>query len=233
MKRIVFVIICILIFSMSVGPILAEEEQPLLSVDVHADGSFTVTTGVLPRRDWWTREYNSLVIYTQEELEDYIQSGDEIMPILWWVPAADEVTIIDYPEQARYLRYPNREAQAFVDGPRSLLRPGKYYVEVFGYYGMIAGPLEFEIPEITVTPTPQPTPQPTEPPVTLTPEATPQVTPSPTVKPITPTVGKPATPTAAVDSEGNDNHAVLWICIGAAALVVIGTVVIILVKRKK
>lgn len=230
MKRIVVLVIFAILFSAPLASAMAEEEQDLLTVEVHADGSFTVTTGILPKEEWATREYNSVVVYSKED------NGDGTMPILWWVPIADGVTIIQYP--GAEIRYPNRDAPEFVDGPGSALRPGTYYIDLSGYHGMIAGPLEFEIPEILATPTPLPTPteEPTQPPATPTPVPTA----SPTAKaPPTPTTDRTATPTVAVTppaaagSERSGTHTVLWICIGAAAVLAAGIVTVILVRKKK
>ena len=235
MKRIVLSIICAAILSMSIGSVMAEEEESLISVDVHADGSFTVTIGILPERDWETGEYNSVYIYTREALDHYMQTGEKIVTLIWWVPTADEISYTHYPEDGG-LRYPNKNAKEFVDGPRSLLKPGKYCVDVSGYYGLIAGPVEFEIPEITVTPTPVATP--TEPPATNTPD----LTPSPTVKATArKTAGRSATPTAAATPRAtadyaaadSDNNRILWICVGAAALVAVGVITAALLFRKK
>lgn len=235
MKRIILSIICIALFSMSIGTVMAEAEEPLVSVDVHPDGSFTVTIGILSERDWETGEYNSVFIFNREDLDHYMQTGEKITPLIWWVPIPDEVTIMDYPE-ANYLRYPKKDAKEFVDGPRSLLRPGRYYVKLVGYYGAIGERVEFEIPEITATPTPAATP--TEPPATNTPEPT-----SPPTLKATPvkTPGRTATPTAAATlratagyaAADSDNNRILWICVGAAALVVVGVITTALVLRKK
>lgn len=110
--------------------------------------------------------------------------------------------------------------------------PGKYYavlLEVTEKVSVVAGPIEFEITEITEPPIVTPTAPLTEPPVTPTPDAA-----SPTVKPATPTPDQTATPTmaASVKSDG-DNDIALWICIGAAAVVTAGIVIIILLKKKK
>ena len=123
---------------------------------------------------------------------------------------------------------------------RIYLQHNSYYVVFTGYHKTIAGPIEFEIPEITETPTPAPTSTPTltKAPTKLptkAPESTeiptaaeteiPSKAPNPTVSPA------PAeTPGAA---ESNGKSAVLWICIGAAAVVAAGIIAVVLVKRKK
>lgn len=115
--------------------------------------------------------------------------------------------------------------------------PGKYYaflLDVAKQVTVLAGPVEFEIPEILATPTP--TEEPTQPPATPTPVPTA----SPTAKaPPTPTTDRTATPTVAVTppaaagSERSGTHTVLWICIGAAAVLAAGIVTVILVRKKK
>ncbi len=238
MKRIILFIICIIICSVSMMTVMAEEEQPPLSVEVHADGSFTVTT-IVPEEDRPTNEYNDVFVYSKESLDRHNQEGTPLYSVLWWVPESDQVFSVHYPGTIG-LRYPNEDAPEFVDGPRSALRPGIYYVVFTGYHKTIAGPIEFEIPEITETPTPAPTSTPTltKAPTKLptkAPESTeiptaaeteiPSKAPNPTVSPA------PAeTPGAA---ESNGKSAVLWICIGAAAVVAAGIIAVVLVKRKK
>lgn len=243
MKRIILFIIYITICSVSMMTVMAEEEQPPLSVEVHADGSFTVTT-IVPEEDKPTNEYNNIFVYSKESLDRHNQEGTPLYSVLWWVAVPDEPLHTHYPGATyfgkEYLRYPNEDAPEFVDGPRSALRPGIYYVVFTGYHKTIAGPIEFEIPEITETPTPAPTSTPTltKAPTKLptkAPESTeiptaaeteiPSKAPNPTVSPA------PAeTPGAA---ESNGKSAVLWICIGAAAVVAAGIIAVVLVKRKK
>jgi hypothetical protein len=105
--------------------------------------------------------------------------------------------------------------------------PGKYYavlLEAKEQITIVAGPVEFEISENMVTQTPESTP--TEPPATNMIA----LTSSPTAK----ATAAETTVRATADhaSSDSDRNIILWTCIGAAALVIVGVVVTVLILKK-
>lgn len=105
-----------------------------------------------------------------------------------------------------------------------------YLLRVMNKVTVLAGPVEFEVPEVKVTPAPTPTESPATP--------TPDPTLSPTVKmtaDITATPTAAATPGAATDSaaSGRNNDLLVWICLGAAALVIVIIITVMLRRKRK
>lgn len=205
------------------------EDTPLLSVDVHEEGTFTVIVGMLPKPDKKMGD-NRINIYSKEELVDLNQNGTSIEPIMYWYSPYyyDRITYKTYPYDVNPdIYYPDMNAPEFNDGnPFCGLRPGKYYVVANDYKGeRIADPLEFEIPGAVTTP------MPTEPPETSTPTAAAST--KTAIKTTVPTVT--ATPSAAANHSVTDrNNMILWICIGAAILgIIVGITAVMIYKKKK
>ena len=237
MKKIIVLVICIGLFiSAEIPEVWAEDEKPELTVVVNADGSFTATATYSDELREFTAE-DSLGIYKQGDVIAPF-SKENPGPIVWWVPSNGRA--LTYPDNKFAKNHPNRIPE-LSNGEGSALLPGKYIAVLYGEgSSILAGPVEFEIPEITVTPTPEPTP--TQ--IPETPEPTPvqtaaptespkpAKTPAPTASP-TETIKPAASPENTPHAAGKDGKTALWICIGAAALADAGIAVIIFVRKKK
>ena len=231
MKKIIVLAICFGLF-ITGGALMvcAEDEKPVLTIVVNADGSFTATATYSDDRREFT-EYNLLGIYKQGDVIAPL-SKENRGPLVWWVPSNGRA--LTYPDNKFAKNHPNRIPE-LSNGEGSALLPGKYIAVISGKGDRIlAGPVEFEIPEITVTPTPTeypetPTPDPTATPTeSPAPEKTPARTASPTA-PVTPA----ATPEATPHTTGNDGKTALWICLGAAVLAAAGITAIVIMRKKK
>ena len=181
-----------------------------LEVKVHPDGSVTIKTA----RDFYGNETWVKVMKQGDVLDPALTWEENPKPVFAFVACGEIICpgndVICYPETL----------SSFVDGEGSRLRPGKYYAVIGDniwetdrmVYHKLSEPVEFEIPEIPVTPSPEPT----------------NVLQTPTLRP-TAQVG--ATP--AESPEEGKGSAVLWICIGAAAVVVIGIAVILFARKNR
>lgn len=203
----------LMIWSAVVLPVRATAEATpspyQLEVKVHPDGSVTIKTA----RDFYGNETWVKIMKQGDVLDPALTWDENPKPVFAFV-ACGEIT---YPGNHVFC-YPETLSD-FVDGKGSRLRPGKYYAVIGDeiwetdrmVYHVYSGPVEFEIPEITVTPSPEPTNAPQTP--TLRPTA--------------------AGTTPAESPEEGKGSAVLWISIGAAAVVVIGIAVIIAVRKNR
>ena len=147
MKRVILFIVCMIVLCV---PMLSTEAEdvPLLSVEVHTDGSFVVTTNVPAIKR--LSEYHMVNIYTKEAFEESKRNGTSIDALIWWIPNPYEVCTYYYPDGEYHIS--NRDNPAFVDCDwwYPPLRAGTYCIELIGDSGaddLLAGPIEFEIPE--------------------------------------------------------------------------------------
>ena len=214
MKKLSALIFSILmICSAAILPIEATAEATAgpyqLEVTVHPDGSVSIKTP----SDFYSNETWVCVQKEGDVLDPALAWDENPKPVFAFVACGEIV----YPGSHVFC-YPETVSN-FADGEGSRLRPGKYYAVIGDnvwetdrmVYHVLSEPVKFEIPEITATPAAE-----TEAPQTPT---------------LRPTALAGATPSGT--PEKGNGSAVLWISIGAAAVVVIGIVVIVMVRKNK
>lgn len=205
-KTSIIINIILLIFIMGFSS-LAEENAASLKVKINNTGSVLISPEI---NENLNAKYIEVRVYKHGEI--ITQNVDELPTPLVWKMAAD--------------------GPFYYSGS-----PGKYFavlLEVAQKCTVLADPVEFEIPAIpiptqspaTPAPTPEGTPLPTVP-ATKTPPASSQTA---TVKP----TQALQTATAASDSDDHsENSAIIWVCAGSAAVILIGVVIFTIAHRKK
>ena len=207
-----------------------------ISVTVNSNYSVTIQVKILEGSPENFLNYNWVEIM---KIEDQSSPNNDKIPVLHWQTTEFGCTVT-YPDDADTVEIEygeNRESE-LVNGEGSPLKPGKYYVTVAGYAEkgryVVHEPVYFEIPDpnatrapVPVTPAPKPTAAPT-----TVPTQHPTAKPTPaTAKPTVALTEAPAAPSET--SENGSGKRIFWICIGAAAVVAVGIIAFITVRKRR
>ena len=212
MKKASFVIFSfILLISIMEFPVFSEGKPATLTVQINHD---TGSALILPEIDEnLNGKYIEVRIYKHGEI--ITQNVDELPTPLMWKMAGN----------GPFYYYGS---------------PGKYFaviLEVAKKCTILADPVEFEIPVVSMPTEAPSTPVSTASMPAVTPDPTAFSTISATASPKTSTATQSPvlqTASAAGDSEDSPgNTAIIWICSGAAAVILVGTIIFAIAHRKK